>query len=109
VNPVAYSAIPDSFPPQRRAFAMAIFASGSTIGGGLGVYLGSLLLDWAARTRRCSRSSGSSRPGRCCSSASACPAHEGGQAARGSGAGRLIPVNCIHYFPNLSQIKSFAA
>jgi MFS family permease len=50
VNPVAYSTIPDSFAPRRRAFAMAIFASGSTMGGGLGVYLGSLLLGWAART-----------------------------------------------------------
>lgn len=50
VNPVAYSAIPDSFPPHRRGFAMAIFASGSSVGGGLGVYLGSLLLSWAERT-----------------------------------------------------------
>ena len=49
VNPVAYSTIPDSFPPHRRGFAMAIFASGSSIGGGLGVYLGSLLLAWAER------------------------------------------------------------
>lgn len=51
VSPVAYSTIPDSFPPHRRSFAMAIFASGSSIGGGLAVYLGSLLLDWAARTQ----------------------------------------------------------
>jgi MFS family permease len=51
VNPVAYSMIPDSFPPHRRSFAMAIFASGSTIGGGLAVYLGSLLLGWAERTQ----------------------------------------------------------
>ncbi|MES2045718.1 MAG: MFS transporter [Pseudomonadota bacterium] len=50
VNPVAYSTIPDSFPPHRRSFAMAIFASGSSIGGGLGVYLGSLILAWAERT-----------------------------------------------------------
>ncbi|RYD59940.1 MAG: MFS transporter [Sphingomonadales bacterium] len=51
VNPVAYSTIPDSFPPHKRGFAMAIFASGSMIGGGLGVYLGSLLLEWAARVQ----------------------------------------------------------
>lgn len=51
VNPVAYSAIPDSFPPHRRSSAMAIFASGSSIGGGLAVYLGSLLLGWAERAR----------------------------------------------------------
>lgn len=49
VNPVAYSTIPDSFPPHRRSSAMAIFAAGGAIGGGLGVYLGSLLLAWAER------------------------------------------------------------
>jgi MFS family permease len=51
VNPVAYSTIPDSFRPHQRSFAMAIFASGSSIGGGLAVYLGSLLLDWAERAQ----------------------------------------------------------
>jgi MFS family permease len=50
VTPVAYSTIPDSFPPQRRGFAMAIFASGSSIGGGLAVYIGSLILEWAEST-----------------------------------------------------------
>lgn len=51
VNPVAYSTIPDSFPPHRRSSAMAIYASGSSIGGGLAVYLGSLLLGWAEVAR----------------------------------------------------------
>lgn len=51
VNPVAYSTIPDSFPPRRRGSAMAIYASGASIGGGLAVYLGSLLLAWAERTQ----------------------------------------------------------
>lgn len=47
VNPAAYSMIPDCFPPERRTFGMAIFSSGAAVGGGLGVYLGSLLLNWA--------------------------------------------------------------
>lgn len=51
VNPVAYSTIPDSFPSHRRSSAMAIYASGSSIGGGLAVYLGSLLLGWAEHAR----------------------------------------------------------
>lgn len=51
VNPVAYSIIPDSFPPRRRGSAMAIYASGASIGGGLAVYLGSLLLTWAERAQ----------------------------------------------------------
>lgn len=51
VAPVAYSTIPDSFPPHRRGFAMAIYASGASVGGGLAVYLGSLLLAWAERAQ----------------------------------------------------------
>ena len=51
VSPVAYSIIPDSFPPDRRGLAMAIYASGSSIGGGLAVYVGSLLIAWADRTQ----------------------------------------------------------
>lgn len=51
VNPAAYSIIPDIFPPHRRTFAMAIFSSGAAVGGGLAVYLGSLLLKWAEATR----------------------------------------------------------
>lgn len=51
VNPAAYSMIPDCFPPRRRTFAMAIFASGAAVGGGIGVYLGSLFLHWAEAAR----------------------------------------------------------
>lgn len=51
LNPAAYSAIPDCFPPHRRSFAMAIFAAGAAIGGGIGIYLGSLLLQWAIATK----------------------------------------------------------
>lgn len=51
LNPAAYSAIPDYFPPHRRSFAMSIYAAGAAIGGGAGIYLGSLLLQWAIATR----------------------------------------------------------
>jgi MFS family permease len=50
LNPAAYSIIPDCFAPRRRNVAMAIYASGASIGGGSAIYLGSLLLEWAART-----------------------------------------------------------
>jgi len=45
--PGAYSLIPDYFPPQRLGFAMAIFASGITIGGGLAMLLGGMIVEWA--------------------------------------------------------------
>ncbi len=51
INPVAYSMIPDSFPPHKRGLAMAIYSSGAAVGGGLAVYLGSLLLAWAAEAQ----------------------------------------------------------
>lgn len=51
INPAAYSIIPDSFPPHKRGLAMAIYSSGVAIGGGLAVYLGSLLLAWAEATQ----------------------------------------------------------
>jgi MFS family permease len=47
VNPAAYSMIPDCFPPEKRGFPLAIYATGAPIGAGLAVYLGSLLLKWA--------------------------------------------------------------
>jgi MFS family permease len=51
INPAAYSIIADSFPPRRRTFAMAIYSAGAPVGGGIGVYLGSLLLSWAETHR----------------------------------------------------------
>ncbi|HEY2751900.1 MFS transporter [Phenylobacterium sp.] len=51
INPAAYSIIGDTFPPHRRTFAMAIYSAGSPVGGGLGVFLGSLLLKWAETHR----------------------------------------------------------
>jgi len=46
--PAAYSMIPDLFPPHRVAFAMAVFMSGVTIGGGLAMLLGGMIVEWAA-------------------------------------------------------------
>src|SRR3546814_15118968 len=45
--------IADYFPPERRGFAMAIYACGASIGGGLGVLLGGLVVQWAMDTRPC--------------------------------------------------------
>jgi len=51
LSPAAYSIIPDYFPPERRGFAMAIYAAGASIGCGSAMYLGSLLLGWAEATQ----------------------------------------------------------
>src|SRR3546814_6660692 len=53
LNPAAYSMIADYFPPERRGFAMAIYACGASIGGGLAVLLGGLVVQWAMDTRPC--------------------------------------------------------
>jgi MFS family permease len=45
--PSAYSMIPDVFPRHRIAFAMAVFMSGVTIGGGLAMLLGGIIVEWA--------------------------------------------------------------
>src|SRR3546814_10206416 len=45
--------IADYFPPERRGFAMAIYACGASIGGGLAVLLGGLVVQWAMDTRPC--------------------------------------------------------
>src|SRR5262245_47374651 len=47
-TPAAYSMLSDSFPPQRRAFAFALYAAGLYVGQGIGYYLGGWILDtWA--------------------------------------------------------------
>lgn len=53
LNPVAYSMIADYFPPERRGVGMALFACGASIGGGLAVLLGGLIIDWVSATRPC--------------------------------------------------------
>ncbi len=47
LNPVAYSMIADYFPPARRGLAMAIFACGASIGGGLAILAGGQVVQWA--------------------------------------------------------------
>lgn len=50
LNPAAYSLIPDLFPPQRRGLAMAIFACGASLGGGLAILAGGRVVQWALAT-----------------------------------------------------------
>ena len=47
LNPAAYSIIPDYFPPRRRGLAMSIYACGASIGGGLAILAGGLVVQWA--------------------------------------------------------------
>ncbi|MBL8549450.1 MAG: MFS transporter [Hyphomonadaceae bacterium] len=47
LTPSAYSLIPDYFTAHRRAFAMAVFSCGITIGGGLALLLGGFIVEWA--------------------------------------------------------------
>ena len=47
-TPAAYSMLSDSFPPQKRATAFALYAAGVYVGQGAGYYLGGWILDsWA--------------------------------------------------------------
>lgn len=51
LNPAAYSMIPDYFPVERRGIAMSIFACGASVGGGLAILAGGLVVQWALATR----------------------------------------------------------
>lgn len=53
LNPAAYSMIADYFPPERRGVGMAIYACGASVGGGLAILLGGLVVQWAMETRPC--------------------------------------------------------
>lgn len=53
LNPAAYSMIADYFPPERRGVGMAIYACGASVGGGLAILLGGLVVQWAMDTRPC--------------------------------------------------------
>ena len=53
LNPAAYSMIADYFPPARRGGAMAIYACGASMGGGLAVLAGGMVVQWAIDSRPC--------------------------------------------------------
>ena len=44
-SPAAYSLLADYFPPRLRATALGVYASGASIGVGLGVFIGGAILD----------------------------------------------------------------
>lgn len=48
--PGAYSLIPDYFRRERLGFAMGLFSCGITIGGGLAMLLGGVVVQWATTT-----------------------------------------------------------
>lgn len=47
LSPGAYSMLPDYFRRDRLGFAMSLFTCGITIGGGLAMLLGGLVVQWA--------------------------------------------------------------
>lgn len=48
LSPAAYSLITDSFPPERRATAISVFATGIFIGTGMAYVLGGLVVGFAS-------------------------------------------------------------
>ncbi|HEY8514411.1 MAG TPA: MFS transporter [Candidatus Binatia bacterium] len=44
-SPAAFSLLSDTFPPARRATALAIYSSGIYVGAGLGLFIGGLIVD----------------------------------------------------------------
>ncbi|MCY1283007.1 putative L-galactonate transporter [compost metagenome] len=48
LSPAAYSLIADSFPPQRRATAMAVYGMGVYLGSGIAFLLGGLVIKFAS-------------------------------------------------------------
>ncbi|MDZ4376329.1 MAG: MFS transporter [Phenylobacterium sp.] len=47
LSPAAYSIIPDFFTPQRLGLAMGIYYCGVTLGGGLAMFVGGIVVQWA--------------------------------------------------------------
>jgi MFS family permease len=47
LNPVAYSMIPDYFPARQRGLGMAIYYCGASLGGGLAMLAGGMVVQWA--------------------------------------------------------------
>jgi len=48
LSPSAYSTIADRFPPRRLGIAIAIYAIGVSLGGGLATMFGGVLVEWAS-------------------------------------------------------------
>jgi len=48
LSPAAYSIIPDYFTAQRLGLAMGIYYCGVTLGGGLAMLVGGIVVEWAA-------------------------------------------------------------
>ena len=48
LSPAAYSTLADRFPPHRLGVAIAIYAAGVSVGGGLAMAFGGLLVEWAS-------------------------------------------------------------
>lgn len=51
LNPSAYSLIADSFPSERRATAMSVYAMGIYLGSGVALLLGGIVIDIASATQ----------------------------------------------------------
>lgn len=49
-SPAAYSMLSDYYPPRLRATVIAIYSSGVYVGGGLGLIIGGVVLDYWATT-----------------------------------------------------------
>jgi MFS family permease len=47
LSPSAYSTLADRFPPHRLGVAIAIYAAGVSVGGGLAMAFGGVLVEWA--------------------------------------------------------------
>lgn len=47
LSPAAYSLIPDYFSRERLGFAMGVYSCGVTLGGGMAMLLGGLVVQWA--------------------------------------------------------------
>lgn len=47
LSPAAYSTLADRFPPHRLGVAVAIYAAGVSVGGGLAMAFGGVLVEWA--------------------------------------------------------------
>lgn len=49
LSPAAVSTISDRFPPARRGFALGLYSSGVSLGGGLALAFGGVLVAWTSR------------------------------------------------------------